>query len=561
MRKDRKTKPENHRHPLMETLEERCLLSASVAPVDVPAAQAQVMPAITLPQTASAAAKAAIATPATQPHLNRAGVISAVDATAGTLSISATLQGQTTDTDYTISPTARVVLNGRAATTDDLVDGMSISVRTDKANPTTVTVIRASVKQITGSVTAIDTTNNTITITYRHGTITITVSPDAKINVDGKSGALTDVTVGSKVKLGLSATDKTVAITADVDTTPKMDDGQVHSERVYGAVVSVDTTADTITVATTRAGATTNTTYTLSATATITVDGAAATLDQLTSGVKVSLMTDPTDPATVTAVTAVGTEVEGRVTAVDAVNNTITVSGHDGSSPAIYTLTTTTPITINGATGSLSAVTVGSEAHIRLSALNSANVVSVNVGSGRRDRFDGGQGLRDEMGFVQHNVFGSVASVDTTLDTVTLNINRHGTSTQSTYTLSPTATITADGSAITLNQLNAGEKVDLRLDPTTSAVTAITAVAPRAEGVVTAVDTTNGTVTITSRREGSPTTYTIPAAATITIDGAAGSLAGVTVGSEVELNFSAQNPATITAVHVETAGREMERRH
>ncbi|MDB5289468.1 MAG: Hemolysin-type calcium-binding protein, partial [Phycisphaerales bacterium] len=147
--------------------------------------------------------------------------------------------------------------------------------------------------------------------------------------------------------------------------------GPAEHGGAFGSVVSVDATANKITLkVTSEHSAAKQTTFTVAAGATITVDGAATPLGSLTAGTWVAVETSSTDPTTVTSITAFGRRVEGTVSAVDTTANTITLTGHEGGTPTTYKVSATATITFNGATAPLSSITVNSEALLKLSALD-----------------------------------------------------------------------------------------------------------------------------------------------------------------------------------------------
>ncbi len=525
-------------HPFMEPLEDRALLSASIianpAPVLTPAAPATVVPA----------------TPSTPQHAREfealafehgRGVvvmIVSVDPTANTITVSRTRRHQTTQATFNVSPTATITVDGTATTLAQLPTNVPVTLTTDPTNATTVTAVAAVGQDVKGSVTAVDTTNNTLTVAGQGGApaATYNVGPTVTITVNGQTGALAGIPVGSMVDIRLSALDATAAVSIT----------DVHGD-VKGSVVSADATAGTITISTTRHGVTSQTTYHLSATAAISIDGAAATLDQFTAGVEVTLKSDPTDASLISSITAVGKEVEGRVMAVDTTNGTVTLAARHGQT-ATYTVGSGAIITVNGATGTLAGVSVGTFARLKLSALDGTKVISLDVYNARTG---GDQG---EQRQVARSQFASVVSVDTTANTITVTSPFGGQSTQTTYNVAPTAPITIDGAAGTLGQLAANVPVVLRLDTTTSpaTVTSITAIGRDVEGRVSAVDTTAGTISLTGRDGAADTTYTI-GSAPITVNGAPGTLAQITAGATAELKLSALNSANVVSVHATTA--------
>jgi hypothetical protein len=323
----------------------------------------------------------------------------------------------------------------------------------------------------------------------------------------------------------------------------------VAAEPRLGTVVGTTDTTITIT-GKGKKGATTNTTYTVASGATITADGATVTLAQLVAGTNVKLKLDSSSrPSTVTSIVALDTEVHGHVTAVDPTAGTITISGKRGSAAVTYTVGTA-PVTVDGAVATLADVTVGSDAELKLAALDPTKVLSVRTHTEDEQDDDGG-GDHDGP-HAARGVGGTV--VDTTATSITVsNTADDGTTTQTTYNVSPTATITADSAAVTIDQLAAGTKVRLTLDPAdATSVTAIKAVGTEVEGRLSAIDTTAGTITLAGKDGTAGLTYTIPSTATVKVDGVASSLtdALITVGSKVEIHFSALDPTKIIAVEI-----------
>ena len=93
----------------------------------------------------------------------------------------------------------------------------------------------------------------------------------------------------------------------------------------------------------------------------------------------------------------------------------------------------------------------------------------------------------------------AVTAVDTTAGTIAISSTVHGVATTTTYTLAAGATITANGATTTLGSLLPGAQVTLQLSTigTTTTVGSINAVTEHARGVVSSVDTTANTITIT----------------------------------------------------------------
>ena len=159
-------------------------------------------------------------------------------------------------------------------------------------------------------------------------------------------------------------------------------------------------------------------------------------------------------------------------------------------------------------------------------------------------------GHDDNHGGGDHHdgIFGQLTSVDTGAGTVTVTTrSEHGPDQVKTLIVSATAIIAVDGTVTTLGNLPVNSWVHLKLsatDPTTAI--AIQAFGKRVEGVVVSVDTNAKTVTLTDHQTNAQTTYNVSDSATVTIDGAASTLASLTAQMEVRLKFSADNLTVVS---------------
>jgi hypothetical protein len=152
-----------------------------------------------------------------------------------------------------------------------------------------------------------------------------------------------------------------------------------------------------------------------------------------------------------------------------------------------------------------------------------------------------------------HHAFGTIVSVDTVANTITVNVgSEHAAPQQMTFKVDPAATITVAGVAATLGSLPAGAWVHLRLSQTdpTDAVD-IRVFGKHVEGSVASVDTGAGTITLNGEDGGAPQTYNVDPSAVITLaDGSAGTLASITAGMDVNLKFSIDG-TTVTGIKVD----------
>jgi hypothetical protein len=314
---------------------------------------------------------------------------------------------------------------------------------------------------------------------------------------------------------------------------------------IDGSVTAVDTINGTITISSVVKGATVETTYNVAKTATITIDGAAGTLDQLVAGVAVRLVADPADATTLTSIVAVGKQAAGDVTTVDTTAGTLTLAGERGEAPVVYTIDPKVPIIVNGKAGTLADIAVGTDAVVQFSALDGTTIIGVTVHD------EGGQGHGSPGGGVgvHHGVAGTVDSVDPTAGTITVSTTHKGTTVQKTLKVSPTATMLINGKTVTLDVIPTGIRVALKLDRThPTLVTSIIAINARTHGAVTAIDTTNNTITLAGKNGATPVTYPLNADTVITVNGAVATLADIVVGSAATITFSALDGTTVISV-------------
>ncbi|HZK82988.1 MAG TPA: hypothetical protein VFC46_18030, partial [Humisphaera sp.] len=147
---------------------------------------------------------------------------------------------------------------------------------------------------------------------------------------------------------------------------------------------------------------------------------------------------------------------------------------------------------------------------------------------------------------------GTVTSIDTTANTITITSLFAGSATPTTYTLGAGVTLTANGATTALSSLSAGANVVLQLTTigTTTTVTSITALPQRAGGVVTSIDTTADTITITPNNGAAAQTFPVSSTATVTLNGVTSTLAGLTPGLHVQLQLSSLDGKTVLSIRV-----------
>jgi Cu/Ag efflux protein CusF len=437
-----------------------------------------------------------------------------------------------------VASDATITADGSDTTLGSFLAGGRVALTLDNSDSTTVTSIAAHSQQVVGTISSIDTTAQTLTIKDLSGdSKTYPISTTATIKLNGSSTTLSDLNDGMFVNLQLSAYDaKTITEIRAFSLFRLVHD---HSLEVNATVVSVDTTAQTITVSTNDQGSSATTTYTVDPSAKITADGAATTLASLLAGANVELTISASSASTAIAIAARSQHVAGTLASVDATAKTITLTSHDGTSTT-YPLSDTATIIRDGVASTLSNLVVGDRIGLQLSAFDGKTATAIT----------------DTTAAVfthRRRAFGTVTAIDTTANTISIT-NLFGSTTTTTYALDPSATITADGTSASLGQLAAGARVNLLLTTTgtTTTVAAIIAIQQRAAGTISAIDATAGTVTITPNNGTVAQTYPVSSTATILLNGTASTLSALIAGDHARAILSALDGKTILTLRART---------
>ena len=148
-----------------------------------------------------------------------------------------------------------------------------------------------------------------------------------------------------------------------------------------------------------------------------------------------------------------------------------------------------------------------------------------------------------------YDLHGTISSVDTINNTVTISPNDGGSSI--TLNVNSSTVITRDGLPATLSELQFGDNVDANYNSSTMIASAISAEASTEtdiDGTISAVDTTAGTVSITPEDGGSDIVLTVNSGTVILLDGDPAALTDLQVGFDVEAKY---DYSTMTAMFIE----------
>ncbi len=330
----------------------------------------------------------------------RFGTVVSVDTAASKITLTVGSEhGTAKQTTFGVDPAATVTVDGAASTLSSLTGGVWVAVQTSTTDPTVATAITVFGHRAEGIVSAVDNTANTITLQGHDGAASTTykLGTGVAVTVDDATSALSAVVVGDKAELRLSALDPTTAIRVDASTqannSGQTGGGTEDHQKAFGSIGSVDTGAGSVMLSIpSEFGPATQSTFTLAAGATVTVDGVASTIDKLTPGETVSWVVSTTDPKSLTAITAVGKLIEGHVTSVDTAANTITIQDHESNATQTLTVANGATVTRDGAASTLGSIVAGDEVRIQFSAVSDTTVTSIRVDTHSGGGGDGGGG-------------------------------------------------------------------------------------------------------------------------------------------------------------------------
>jgi len=199
---------------------------------------------------------------------------------------------------FNVSTSAVIYFNGATSSLANLTPGAKVYLKL-AADGVTATAVAASTHSdsdnpqpqatwITGSIVSVDTTAHTVTVSVAGGAITtFTLTSDTAVYLNGTQTTAAAIVAGQAAALKIAADGSTVlAIGVEKQNDPTPTGTQSHGNYVSGTVVSIDTVANTITVAVSGAS---NGTFNLTSSTVIYFDGAVSTLSAITTGARISM--------------------------------------------------------------------------------------------------------------------------------------------------------------------------------------------------------------------------------------------------------------------------------
>jgi hypothetical protein len=429
------------------------------------------------------------------PRIGEGGLVTVV--TASTVTVDR-WDGKTTT--YTITPTTTFTEGYTATTEASLVVGDRINIRLARRAPTTALKINIELAELSGKVTAV--VGNLITITGPQGFArTILVSSATTFREGGSSATLADVTVGSEVfSRGIIDVDLTT-----LDALLVTINAPGHVVTYHGLVTAVTDTSVTVNRLNGDIA-----TYSITPTTVFHQGATILTAASLVVGDKVNVDVYTTAPMTALKIGILQATLAGKVTVVN--GNSITIMTGKGFSRAI-TVSDTTSYSEGGNPATLADVTVGSV--IIAQGLIDADLTTL----------DATKIFIREAGHAvtYHGVISALTDTSVT-------VNRNDAKT-TVFTITPSTIITEGAASMTVPSLAIGDSVDVVVNSTNpTTALRINIVQATLAGRVTAV--VGNLITITGG-QGFARTVQVSTNTTYTEDGAAATLADVTVGSNI----------------------------
>ncbi|MBM2812182.1 MAG: hypothetical protein HW416_2941 [Chloroflexi bacterium] len=461
------------------------------------------------------------------------GSVTDLNMSSGVLTVGSESVQTTANTK--ISRNGLVVSLSKITTHDTVVVHIATTSAVARSAATASSVVASGPveDEVDGAISAIAGSNVTIAPTNGASPVTVVVTANTHIELDGQTVGLADLQVGMQVEAHYDPI-TFEAFVIDADSLGQADDAKIH-----GLVAAVGLDAGTLTITPDGGGA--NVTLIVNAATEIEVNGEDATLAEVQVGMPVRAEYDSSTLVAEEVKAGSGEDdddndgdahVNGIVAAVTATSVTITPDG--GGANITLTVDASTEIEVNDEDAALADIHVGDpiKAEYFISTLV-AKELEVGNNSGDDNEVE---------------TTGTVAAVSST----TVTINPSNGSPPITLTVNSSTEIEVNGENATVSDIHVGDPIKAEYDALTLVASELKVGTnsggqeAEVEGTVAAL--TDTTVTITPAGGGANITLTVNSSTEIKVDGDPGTIASIRVGDYVKAKY---NTTTLVATKIE----------
>ena len=373
--------------------------------------------------------------------------------------------------------------------------------------------------ELKGVISAVDTGAGTVTITPKEGGADVVLKVDSTtvIKRNGKPAILADLQVTDRVE---AEYDPATMLASRISA-------RLYLVGLSGVISAIDPLGSTLTVTPKKGGP--DVVLKVDPTTVIKRNGKPTTLADLQLG---DLVEARYNPVTMLAANISArlylVALSGVISAIDTGAGTVTITPKEGGADVVLKVEPTTVIRRNGKTATLADLQLGDRVEARY---NPVTMLAFNISA--------------RLNLVP--LSGVISAIDPLGSTLTVTPKKGGPDVV--LKVDSTTFIKRNGKPATLADLQLGDRVEARYNPVTMLAFNISARLNLVElkGVVSAVDTANGTLTVTPKRGGPDVVLKVDSTTVIKRNGITATLADFLVSDRVEAKY---NPVTMLAAWI-----------
>jgi hypothetical protein len=306
--------------------------------------------------------------------LNASGQVIAVAATGtgtGVATLSGTVSSVNGNTLVISVNGTDIQLTAAPGVTLTVVPGETVTVSVNASGQiVSVTVTGTTTSSATGTVVSV--TSGDIELAVNGSDITYPIAAGATVTLNGASVPIGSLAAGDSATVTINASGQVTNIAAT---------GSSATTSETGTLVAINTGASTIELSING----TNQTFTVVAGATITVNGQAAGLGELSAGETAAITIDSAGQVTAISVSAptVASTVTGYIVATSATNVAVAVYENNGVAQSAHAIDAGAQITLNGSASSAASLPLGDAATVGLDSNGGVASIAATTPSGQ----------------------------------------------------------------------------------------------------------------------------------------------------------------------------------